>query len=314
MIAGKLSLISEGIAFVMKQVAAGIVAFAPVLNCELDSFREVLLTHQCDEVESDEECVDDDDEGDGDDGGDNEILECNEEDSTTWRNTKSEFILVVLQKLTVDCSEPVLVEEVRPGVSCWRLPSEISQGRYKGRSGSNACSLISLMIGYAFYKNKPPIPLQQTALLDNIITIICGCMELGNRVYDLCRHNLPSRYLSIQEAASVLDTWLDCSVGKALPVRLQDPHETSTICGQLSLAMDSQDASVSFLIMNEKTSFFFTTKNEVLYIDTHSHSPHGAVVIVSTLPHIGEFCNAVWNLEGHSEKTFGNLAFVNFPV
>ena len=67
MIAGKLSLISEGIAFVMKQVATGIVAFAPVLNYELDSFCEVPLTHQRDEVESDEEYVDDDDEGDGDD-------------------------------------------------------------------------------------------------------------------------------------------------------------------------------------------------------------------------------------------------------
>lgn len=312
MVDGKLALISEGIAFVVKQVAAGIVAFAPVLNCELKCFREVLLTHQSDEVESDEECVNDD--GDGDDDGDNEVLESDEEDSTNGRNTKSEFILVALRKLTVDSSEPVSAEEVRPGVSCWCLPSDISQGRYKGRSGSNACSLISLMIGYAFYKNKLQIPPQQTALSDNITTVICGCMELGNRVYDLCRHNLPSRYLSIQEAASVLDTWLDCSVGKALPVRLQDPHEMSTICGQLSLAIASQDTSVSFLIMNEKTSFFFTTKNEVLYIDTHSHPPHGAVVIVSKLPHIGEFCNAVWNLEGHSEKTFGNLAFVNFSV
>lgn len=125
MIAGKLSLISEGIAFV---------AFAPVLNCK------VLLTHQCEEVESDEECVDDNDEGDDD--GDNEIFECNEEDSTTWRNTKSEFILVALQKLIVNCLEPVSVEEVRPGVYCWHLPSEISQGRYKGRSGSNACSFV----------------------------------------------------------------------------------------------------------------------------------------------------------------------------
>ena len=140
MVAGKLALISEGIAFVMKQVAAGIVAFAPVLNCELDSFREVLLAHQCDEVESDEECVDDDDNGDGDDDGDNEVLECDEEDSTSGKNSKSEFILVALPKLTVDSSEPVSAEEVQPGVSCWRLPSEISQGRYKGRNGSNACS------------------------------------------------------------------------------------------------------------------------------------------------------------------------------
>lgn len=53
---------------VMKLVAAGTVVFAPV-HCEIDSFREMLLTHQCDEVQSDKECVDDDGNGDDDDYG-----------------------------------------------------------------------------------------------------------------------------------------------------------------------------------------------------------------------------------------------------
>ena len=304
MIEGKLALITEGIAFVMKQIAAGIVAFAPVLNCELNAFREVLLTNQSDEVESDGEDTVDDGDYEGDDCSD-------EENVCTDDSNHSDFVMNALEILTVDSLEPVLAEDVGP-VSCWRLPSHMSQGRYKGRNGSNACSLISLMIGYVFYKTKTRIPSMQTALSDNIISVICGSMELGNRVYDLFRHNLPSRYLSIEEAASVLDTWLECSVGNTLPVRLQDPHEMSTVSAQLSLAMASQDSSFSFLIMNEKTSFLFTTKKDVLYIDTHSHSSCGAVVIVSESQNIVEFCKAVWNLEGHSEKTFGNLVFVDF--
>ena len=43
-IQGKLALVAEGIAFIMKQITAGIVAFAPVLNYDLTAFREVLLT------------------------------------------------------------------------------------------------------------------------------------------------------------------------------------------------------------------------------------------------------------------------------
>ena len=137
-------------------------------------------------------------------------------------------------------------------------------------------------------------------------------MELANRVYDMCRHSLPSRYLSIQEAASVLDTWLDCVVGNAFPVRLRDPHEMSTTCGQLSSAGNSQERSFSFLIMNGKTSFFLTARNEVLYVDTHSHPPYGTIVIVSDSVHMAEFCNTFWGLQGYSENTFGNLAFVDF--
>ena len=314
MVDGKLGLISQGITFVMKQLAAGIAAFAPVFNCELNAFREVLLTHQSDKVEFEEEDVEGDSYHDGDGDDDDEELNCSDDEnvSDNGRNNKVDFVLVALEKLTVGSLEPVFAEEVQPGVSCWRLPSEISQGLYKGRNGSNACSLISLLIGYAFCKNNTQIPSQQSALPENIITVICGCMELGNRVYDMCRHSLPSRYLSIQEAASVLDFWLNCVVGNTFPVRLQDPHEMSTTCGQLSSAGNSQERSFSFLIMNEKTSFFLTAKNEVLYVDTHSHPPYGAIVIVSDSIHMAEFCKTVWGLQGYSENTFGNLAFVDF--
>ena len=216
--------------------------------------------------------------------------------------------------IVIDSMEPILAQELFPGVSCWRLPSTIGQGTYKGRNGSNACSLISLLIGH-ICKTKTQLPTKQSALPDDIIAVVCCSMELGNRVYDLFRDNLPSRFLSVQEAASVLETWLSCTVRNVLPVRLQDPHEKSTMSGQLKLAMASHDSSTSFLIINEKTSFFLITSNEeVMYIDTHSHPSCGAAVVLSTLQQLSNFCRAIWDLEGYNEKTFGNLAFVDFPL
>lgn len=41
-------------------------------------------------------------------------------------------------------------EEIRAGVTCWKLPLDASQGRYNGRNGSNACSSISILIGFTF--------------------------------------------------------------------------------------------------------------------------------------------------------------------
>ena len=32
----------------------------------------------------------------------------------------------------------------------------------------------------------------------------CSCIELGNRMYDICRDCLPNRHLSVQEAATLL--------------------------------------------------------------------------------------------------------------
>lgn len=311
-IQGKLALVAEGIAFVMKQITAGIVAFAPVLNCDLTVFREVLLTQQPSELESDEEEMDANDV-------DEEGYECNGDEDhdlcSDGRPQSPDIVIDAMEKLTVDSMGPVLAEELLPGVFCWRLPCTISQGTYKGRNGSNACSLISLLIGHIFCKTKTQLPTKQSALPDDIIAVVCCSMELGNRVYDLCRDNLPSRFLSVQEAASVLETWLSCTVRNVLPVRLQDPHEKSTMSGQLKLAMASHDSSTSFLIINEKTSFFLTTSNEeVMYIDTHSHPSCGAVVVLSTLQQLSNFCKAIWDLEGYNEKTFGNLAFVDFSL
>ena len=70
-------------------MAAGIVAFAPVFNCELNAFREVLLTHQSDEVDSEEGDVEGDGyhDGDGDDDYDEE-LNCNDE-GNVWSNGRN---------------------------------------------------------------------------------------------------------------------------------------------------------------------------------------------------------------------------------
>lgn len=61
---------------------------------------------------------------------------------------------------------------------------------------------------------------------------------------------LPSRYLSIQEAASVLEVWFQINVGDNLPVRLDDEHEQSTICGQLREAMNSRSFFFGVLVLN----------------------------------------------------------------
>ena len=86
----------------------------------------MLLTHQSDEVESEEGDVEGDGYHDGDGDDDDEEL------------SRLFCCLVALQKLTVDSLAPVLAEEVQPWVSCWRLPSELSQGLYEGCNASYA--------------------------------------------------------------------------------------------------------------------------------------------------------------------------------
>ena len=112
----KLGLVQDGIDFAMKQIAAGIVSFAPVLTDELDEFRQVILTHQIEYQKSyDEESV-------IDDGDDDEDAEMPSEESCEG---DSHFGDIVLDALANIGAAQVFVgpsEEIRAGVTCWKLP------------------------------------------------------------------------------------------------------------------------------------------------------------------------------------------------
>ena len=122
----------------------------------------------------------------------------------------------------------------------------VRANKYKGRNGSNACSLISLLTGYTMWLKKILPPSSRLSISGIFVDSLCGCIELGNRVYDMCRDSLPLRYLSVQEAASVLETWCDISVESNLPVRLKDQHDLSTVGGQLREAVTSRESFFCF--------------------------------------------------------------------
>ena len=146
---GKISLIEEGKDFCLKQVAAGLKAFASVLSGELHSFRELACNTEGDFAELEEE-VDPDDE-----------LECEEDeadeeedegvDSTSADNELTEFSKIA-DELPV--LPPLRSERVAGDICAWHFPKEISQSTFNGRNGSNACSLISILIAYLFGKKK----------------------------------------------------------------------------------------------------------------------------------------------------------------
>ena len=136
-------------------------------------------------------------------------------------------------------------------------------------------------------------------------------MDLGNRIYNNCCDSLPNRYLLIQEAVTLLP-FTSISVEEPLPVRLEDEHKFSTIWGQLHLLKGTSRNFVN-IIIDEKTSLFVLIPPSVLYIDMHSHSPHGAVIVKGPTSKLRTFCRFVWELEGHAGEMYGNICALKFP-
>lgn len=285
----------------MQQIATGIAKFASVLPIDLDQFHEIPLFPKM-MIESDEE-NENEDEQDYMDEDEDELGEVDAQ--------RRQPVDVILHANIGD----VLSECLAPGVCFWRFPLDASQSRWKGRNGSNACSTISLLLGYFIQTKSIPIPMchsYPTELPAELIGAVCGCIELGNDIYDMCRESLPSRYLSIEEAATAIHSWYPCNLNDPLPVRLVDSHETSTLHYQLTMATANAENSSACIIINERTSLYHMDNQRVMYIDTHNHDSFGAVVVVADVDNLQNFCHEVWNLEGHNKTTFGNLVFFRF--
>jgi len=250
-IEGKKALTMEGISFAMAQIAAGLNEFAPILQIDLGQFSNISPPNKEELVETESDNDDAEDESDEDCVND-VTLDLDENDE------KASSVLSNVHSVSVNQSCEIFGERLADGVFYWQFPGEISQGRYKGRNGSSACSVISLVLGCIINKQNIPLPLctPPYQLTSVFVKALCGAIELGNHVYDVCRESLPARFLTIEEAASALRPWFTISADDALPVRLTDDHQLSTLCGQLSEVHDNCTACI---IINDRSSLLYTS-------------------------------------------------------
>ncbi|EDO31139.1 predicted protein [Nematostella vectensis] len=281
---GKLALVQQGIEFAMRQISSGFSSFAPVLNEDLEEFRDTLQTPDEEENEEEEDDEEESDES-SDDEGDDAIP-----------------------------STAIQSKDLGQGVHAWCFPETISQGTFNGRNGSSACSVIALVIGHIFWSKSLLLPRPSALLPESNVAAMCVGIEQGNRIYDLQRSSLPTRYLSIEEAAGYLAPWFDCSIRETLPVRLEDPHEETTIVYQLQNAVPPVGSfNLACLTISCRSALFVISGTQIAYFDSHSHmANHGALVLLCATENMRTFCEALWRYEGFNKPTYGNLSMVEF--
>ena len=125
-------------------------------------------------------------------------------------------------------------------------------------------------------------------------------------MYDICRDSLPNRYLSVQEAATLL-SFTNNIVTEPIPVRLEDDYELSTGCGRLCNLRVERKYFLN-IILNEEASLFMVTPSRIKYIDTQSHGACGPVIVKGSTLNLRAFCNCVWEIK----STYGNLSTLVF--
>lgn len=289
LIQSKVALLKKGLFFCREQAKKAIASFHKVLHGD--------NANVTDELSGDGNESDNNEDEDDSDGGDDD----DEIDGlSTFRSENTEVVVPMRFCNT-------------PGTVCaWDFPYNISQSTYLGRNGSNACSIIALLIAQGACQvncDLDPSP----ALPDDWVSLICGCIKVGNDLYDRSRASLPQRYLSAAEAAMVTGDRIDVSIGQPLPVRVFDPHPPSTLKHHLLQLSHNQLNSYALFIVNEKTVLFIGIRNEKLVlVDSHLHNQNGAMVILGKPTSVEDFVFVVKGALGFDNNTFGNLVHVSF--
>lgn len=254
----------------------------------MPSFKELAVNSEDDGSEQEEEDdVEDVSEGEEDEGDEDDLGDLQEEQVAGAIRADDE-----LTEFTDELQPfpPLRSELIGENIYVWRFPQDISQSTFNKRNGSNACSFISILLACLFKRKNMQIP-REGFLPSNVLRILC----------------------SVQEAATLVSfSNVHVSVAEPLPVRLEDVHELSTLCGQLRKLTDDKTYFLN-IVINEKTSLFVLTPPNIMYIDTHLHGSSGAVIVKGSTLNLSDFCKFVWALEEHDQSTFGNLSALTFP-
>lgn len=169
-------------------------------------------------------------------------------------------------------------------VTFWELPAFLSQSTIGGRQGSNACTVISLLLAKTYIANKPLLQVNSShPLSQSWLVAFVSCMLGGNKVYDtfISSHNLNPVYLGVVQAIPLVRSSLgNISYEEELTVCfVKEPcaAEESALSYQLSRRLGN--ANAAFTIISGMTiTFVLDSTDDIVVMDSHIHPPNGALL------------------------------------
>lgn len=197
----------------------------------------------------------------------------------------------------------------------YHFPREICQSFYGGRSGSNACTIIAVLIARAFCCSG--LEPQQTANLnERWINLFSSCIAEGNRLYDMLINSKQrgAIYLSVEDVVEEFGNELQIkNLGCSLPVSFVSETETATILFQLEKLRKKLNERLAVVFIKDSRSgvFLFDKDGPILFADSHPYGTGGALLACASS--VRELVSLLANiLHSASLENLGTLTPVYF--
>lgn len=195
-------------------------------------------------------------------------------------------------------------------VTTWHFPLSYSQSTLNGRTGSNACTFIALVLS-KLHVAAPEMPIPHHSLSLTWIFRMVQEMEIGNKFYDSYSSGNPVMF-GVREAAQKVQSSLGiASLGPELPADIiRQPVATANLPHQIQLA-SMMPQTTSVFIIDQKTVAFIPMGQHVLLLDSHCHTQNGAYIAMAPSSRIWELMEwyKAFNCFPYSMGTVTNITF-----
>ena len=198
-------------------------------------------------------------------------------------------------------------------VTFWELPAFLSQSTIGGCQGSNACTVISLLLAKTYLTNKSFLQLKNhQPLTPSWILAFMSCIMGGNQAYDSFMQS-PS-YLGVVEAIPLVRSSLgSLSYEEELTVCfVKEPNSSEESALSFHLSRRLTNTNAAFTIINGLTISFVSEANDnIILMYSHLHLPKGAFLAQSQRSDIEELLNWL-NLKLSATVNLRTVTFTNF--
>ena len=185
------------------------------------------------------------------------------------------------------------------GVTEWLLPFTISHSTLSGKiSGSNACTIISVLGGIQASNNNLVFPFPITDL-PNIITTFSNTMIEGNTLYESLDVDPWQPNLEVKE---VIEALRSVNIHINL-IEYEGFLLVELLTAKLQSLADRERLVVGVLIVApDKAMLICINDGKFELMDSHQHGTHGALIAMSTSRNVDDFVaylsgmvNRYWN-------------------
>ena len=198
----------------------------------------------------------------------------------------------------------------------WHFPRNISQSHFGGRNGSNACTIIAVLISRAFHtcELRPP-PL--SVLPDTWVSVYTACLAEGNMMYDRLsdKKGKSVMTLSVEDVEEEFGRQLGItSVGFPLPVSFVSEIETATVGYQIQKFQRDGERQSLIFVRDFRTGVFLISENgSLLFADSHVYGSGGALLVCSHPGCVGDVLSLLQEiLRPSSLEGLGTLTPIEF--